>query len=44
MGGGPESRYVGRVCGADVAVRHHEEDARSNNPEDLPYLLIYLLT
>ena len=23
MGGGPESRCVGRICGADVAVRQH---------------------
>ena len=38
MGGGLESRCVGRVCDADGA-RHfklfHEEDARSNNPQVL---------
>ena len=42
MDGGLESRCVGLVCGADVAVHHphrkhfilfHEEDARSNNPQ-----------
>ena len=43
MGGGLESRCVGRVYGADVAVRRRtatsapytfrEEDARSNNPQ-----------
>ena len=39
MGGGLESRCVGRVFVADGAVRResqftlfHEEDARSNNP------------
>ena len=38
MGGGLESRYVGRVCGADVVLSSwhfklvNEEDARSNNP------------
>ena len=33
MGGGFESRCVGRVCGA-----HHEEDARSYNPQTNPCL------
>ena len=37
MGGGLESRCVGRVYGADGAVRHfklfHKEDARSNKPQ-----------
>ena len=43
MGGGPESRCVGRVYGADGAVRliasswhftlFHEEESRSNNPK-----------
>jgi len=29
MGGGLESRCVGRVCGADGAVRHRTHDLRS---------------
>jgi len=35
--GGLESRCVGRVYGADGAVRFHEEDARSNNPQKTLY-------
>ena len=45
MGGGLESRCVGRVCGADGAVHgtasswhfklFHEEDARSYNPQNI---------
>jgi len=47
MGGGLESRCVGRVYGADGAVRRHhvascwhftpfhEEDAQSNNPQEM---------
>ena len=37
MGGGLESRCVGRVYGADGAAQHftlfHEEDAWSNKPQ-----------
>ena len=34
MGGGLDSRCVGRVCGVDVQIKlFHEEDARSNNPQ-----------
>ena len=38
MGGGLESRCVGRMYGADGAVPFtlfHGEDARSNNTQDL---------
>jgi len=41
MGGGLESRCVGRVYGADGALQlFHEEDARSNNPQVLLILNI----
>jgi len=54
MGGGLESRCVGRVYGADGAVRRHrvtsswhftlfhEEDARSNNPQEIVTLVLRL--
>jgi len=40
MGGGLESRCLGRVYGVDGSVRHftlfHEEDARSHNLQTSP--------
>jgi len=39
MGGGPESRCVGRVYGADGAVRHHPHrthDTRSGSQDHHP--------
>jgi len=42
MGGGLESRCVGRVCGADGAVRHHPHrthDLRSGSQDHFTYLL-----
>jgi len=35
MGGGLESRCVGRVYGEDGAVRHKLKHLRSHNAEDL---------
>jgi len=50
MGGGPESRCVGRVYGLDDAVRHccimyfnllHDEEARSNNFQIFIYYVVF---
>jgi len=54
MGGGLESRCVGRAYGADGAVRRyhvapswhftifHMEDARSNNPQEMVTVVLRL--
>ena len=42
MGGGLESRCVGRVFGADVEIKlFHEEVARSDNPQHSFYIGSY---
>jgi len=44
MGGGLESRWVGRVYGADGAVRHHPHrtHSTSNAPDDGRMYLKYV--
>jgi len=40
MGGGLESSCVGRVYSADGARHHHEEGARSNNPQNKTQFMV----